>query len=264
MAFAIAHLSDPHLTTGLLAGEPASGLHRALGRVLVLDPLPDCVVITGDLTDHGRPDEYAALREVIGGFPLPVHLVVGNHDVTREVVRSFGGSGFLGAGHATNYLVEYPGSTVVVLDSTAAAGPGTSGGRLGYAQLDWLDEVLAERAGLPAFVCLHHPPAEVGIPFLDRTRLADGPALAGVIARHPHVARVLAGHVHRAISAPFAGSTLGIAPSTYRQSDLRLVDDRPPGYLHEPTGFLLHLLTGTGSATHTVAVSHPAGLTRHF
>ena len=34
VAPAVAHLSDPHLTTGALGAEPARGLHRALGRVL--------------------------------------------------------------------------------------------------------------------------------------------------------------------------------------------------------------------------------------
>ena len=57
----IAQLSDPHLTAGVLGAEPAAGLHRALGRVLALRPRPDCVVITGDLVDHGRTDEYVTL-----------------------------------------------------------------------------------------------------------------------------------------------------------------------------------------------------------
>ncbi|MER5263645.1 phosphodiesterase [Actinosynnema sp. NPDC002837] len=248
----IAHLSDPHLRTDALAAEPAASLHRALGTVLALDPRPDCVVITGDLAEHGRVEEYLRLREVIGAFPLPLHLVTGNHDNPAALLEVFGGSSFLGGGSSAHYAVAHAEVTVVALDSWVEGSPA---GRVGDEQLSWLDDVLAQRPDVPAFVCLHHPPVAVGIPFLDGMRLHDGPALGEVLARHGNVARVLAGHVHRAISVPFAGTVVTVAPSTYRQTSLTLRADRQIGYLAEPTGFLLHVATESGFATHTVAVS---------
>jgi Icc protein len=252
----IAHLSDPHLTTGALAAEPAQGLYRALGRVMALDPQPDCTVITGDLADHGRAEEYEVLREVIDRFPLPLHLVMGNHDDPDAFLDAFAGGPFLGGAAQSHYSVDYPGATIVVLDSRQK---GTDAGLLGPEQLDWLDDVLARRPDVPAFVCLHHPPIRVGIVTLDPIRLLDGEAMAAVIARHANVARVLAGHVHRTIGAPFAGTHLAIAPSTYRQSDLFLNPDRKTfGYAWDPTGLLLHLSVDGDWITHAVPVS-PAG-----
>ncbi|GGM09105.1 phosphodiesterase [Dactylosporangium sucinum] len=245
----IAHLSDPHITTGPLAAAPAEGLSAALTRVLALEPRPDCVVITGDLADRGRPEEYAVLRQLLAGYPLPVHLVTGNHDAREPLLTTL-------RLPATRYAADHPGFSVVVLDSLAPDLP--DGGRLGDDQLAWLDGALAERAGTPVFVALHHPPIRVGIPGMDAIRLVDGPALAAVVARHPHVTRVLAGHLHRPVTSGFAGSTLTVAPSTYRQVELGMREGRPVGFVAEPAAFLLHWLDGGDCVTHTVPTSHTA------
>lgn len=254
MTIAVAHLSDPHLMTGPLAGPPAVALRLALGRILALDRPPDCVVVTGDLVESGDPGEYRVLREVIGRFPLPLHLAAGNHDDPDVLLGEFGGTSFLGGGNQTRYAVDYPAFTVVVLDSKV---PGSAGGRLGTSQLRWLDEILGRRPQTPALVCVHHPPIAVGIPYLDRMGLADGDELAGVLSEHRNVARVLAGHVHRPISAGFAGSVLAVAPSTYLQSGL-VLHDLVPNYVPEPASFLLHLQSDGSWITHTVPVTHAA------
>lgn len=251
----LAHLSDPHLATGPLSAEPASGLFAALGRMLALEPRPDCVLISGDLADHGRLDEYAALREILAGVPIPVHLMAGNHDDRVALLEAFAGTAYLGGSEQAHYSVDYPEATLVVLDSLE---PGRGGGRLGAAQLAWLDQELSRRPGVPTFIGVHHPPIPIGIPFLDSIGLDDGSALAEVVRVHPQVVRVLSGHVHRPVTAAFAGTIMTTAPSTYRQSSLTILADRPIGYLIEPTGFLLHQLSDTGCVTHTVPVSHAA------
>ncbi|MFR9777454.1 phosphodiesterase [Micromonospora sp. MS34] len=257
----IAQLSDPHVTTGPRAAEQATGLHRALGRVLALRPRPDCVVITGDLVDNGRPDEYVALREIIGRFPLPVHLAAGNHDDRESLLDAFGGTPYLGGGFSAYYHVDHPDVTVVMLDSLA---PGDHAGRLGDEQLGWLDGVLAGRPEVPAVVCLHHPPVAVGIPAMDAIRLTDADTFAAVISRHPHVVRVAAGHLHRAVTGNFAGTVLTTAPSTWMQVSLTMTDDPEIWMVAEPTGFLLHQVSDGGCVTHTVQVSHAAGRTCGF
>jgi len=152
----LAHLSDSHLTTGPLAGGPAAGLHAALGRLLGLPTRPDAAVITGDLTDHGHPDEYHQLTELLAGIPLPVYLAAGNHDNRGALLDAFAGTAQLAGGDQAHYAADLPSATLVVLDgpspSPATLGTpvpppaighcdirptGRHGGRPGYSPAAW-------------------------------------------------------------------------------------------------------------------------------
>jgi Icc protein len=118
----LAHLSDTHLTTGVLAGQAAGRAHQALARVQALDPRPDCLVVTGDLADHGDPAEYAAALALLGGLDLPVHVVPGNHDHAGRMLRALAGTGYVRAAaeepDRCYYRVDYPGLRLLCCDSS--------------------------------------------------------------------------------------------------------------------------------------------------
>jgi Icc protein len=172
----IAHLSDPHLARGPLAAQPAANLADAIGRVLAIEPRPDCIVITGDLADTGHPEEYATLHALLRRCPVPVHLMPGNHDDPDALIARFGDTPFLDDGLSTKYAVEYPEATVIVADSWMPQDPA---GELGPDQLAWIDRTLTARPQVPAVVCLHHPPLALGMPFLDSIMLTDAAASSG-------------------------------------------------------------------------------------
>ena len=244
----IAQLSDTHLQSGPLAAEPARLFHRALGAVLALDRRPDCVVITGDVANDGTAEQYAVMRELVGQFPLPVHLLPGNHDDPEVMVAAFGNTAYLGDGECAHYVLEYPDTTIVALDTNVA---GSNNGRLAPEQLAWLDRALSA-TDKPTVIGLHHPPIPVGMPFLDAMSLDNPADLAAVLGRHPHVVLLMAGHVHRTIFGSLGGIPVTVAPSTYRQAALDLVTTPSSGYRHESPGLLIHLVEGGRTVTHYV------------
>jgi 3',5'-cyclic AMP phosphodiesterase CpdA len=102
---------------------------------------------------------------------------------------------------------------------------------------------------------MHHPPFATGIAHMDHYGLANSEGLAAVIARHPHVERIVAGHLHRAIQARFAGTLASTCPSTAHQIALDLVPGTPLRYVFEPPGFQLHIWSeGAGLVTHTLPI----------
>lgn len=253
MATMVAHLADLHLEVGAAGRERTDRFRRVLGQLLLLRPQPVCVVICGDLVEHGSGAEYRLLEQILRGYPLPLHLAVGNHDDPAELNARFSATPFIGNSSAgrVSYQVEYPDVTVIVLDSRVA---GSGGGRIGRDQLRWLEGALACGSDKPTLVALHHVPAATGIPFLDTMTLADADELADVVRRSGRVVRILAGHIHRALMVDFAGTIAAVAPGLGLQTRLA-TEGGPPQYVDEPTGYLLHLEAGRSWVTHVVPIA---------
>ena len=89
----IAQITDLHARPrGLPAyrvSETNSLIERAVDALLALRLRPDVVLVTGDLTDCGLPEEYAHLRTLLGRLPMPVYVVPGNHDRREELRDAF-------------------------------------------------------------------------------------------------------------------------------------------------------------------------------
>jgi 3',5'-cyclic AMP phosphodiesterase CpdA len=82
----IAQISDTHILVPE-AEHSAAELRGDCLRRTVADinkQHPDAVVITGDTVQHGQPEEYAHLRELLAPLDAPVYLVPGNRDDKNE------------------------------------------------------------------------------------------------------------------------------------------------------------------------------------
>ena len=53
------------------------------------------MVISGDLVDFGRPDEYALLATELARLHMPFYLVPGNHDVREHLLATFASHTYL-------------------------------------------------------------------------------------------------------------------------------------------------------------------------
>jgi Icc protein len=258
----IAQITDFHIKArGKIAYrvvDTASCLTAAVAALGALDPAPDIVVATGDLTDFGRPEEYELLRELLAPLRIPLYLIPGNHDEREAMRQAFAGDGYLPAAGFLHYTVEDHPLRLVALDTVI---PGEAGGRLCDERLGWLERTLAAAPRRPTAIIMHHPPFATGIAHMDRIGLDGAGKFAALLGRHRQVERVLCGHLHRAIQARIGDHAVAsTAPSTAHQVALDLRPDGPPRFVMEPPGYQLHLWRAeTGMVSHTAVIGRFAG-----
>ena len=214
----------------------------------------DLLLIAGDLTDYGLPDEARVLARELAPIHLPVVAVLGNHDLES------------GKGDEVRQILTDAG--VVVLDGDAyethgigIAGIKGFGGGFGPRALGpWgeatikqfvreaVDEALKLEAALARlrtrhlFALLHYSPIQQTVegepleiyPFLGSSRLEEP------IGRYP-VTMVFHGHAHR---GQLEGATKGGVPVYNVSMPLlaRSFADRPPFRIFE-------VAAGEGAAT---------------
>lgn len=208
----LAHLSDIHLDGGERSAE------RAARVIRYLDGLPHplaAVLLTGDIADHGLAAEYHQAKEILASR-YPIFTCPGNHDV-RDAYRTV----LLGQGGGegpVDQVHHAAGAVFALCDSSV---PGRDDGFLSDETLAWLETVLAGTpADTPVFVCFHHPPVTLHIPYVDEIRQRGEQRLADLVGRYPNVVALLCGHAHTAAATTFAGRPLLVAPGVV--STLRL------------------------------------------
>ncbi|HWL63763.1 MAG TPA: metallophosphoesterase [Steroidobacteraceae bacterium] len=169
---------------------------RAVQRPEILDALradlaalhPGQLLVTGDVTNFSLPGEFARAAQWLGALAahMNVNVVPGNHDALVPVPEAEGlgrWQQFMEGGQQTPWIARRNGVAFIGLTSALPTAPLLATGRLGAAQLERLESLLAEeeRSGRLRVVLLHHPLVDGAVSV--RKALSDRAALRDVLKR---------------------------------------------------------------------------------
>jgi 3',5'-cyclic AMP phosphodiesterase CpdA len=195
------HISDVH------CGPPH--LPRVAEGVLafVAERRPGVVVVSGDLTQRARPEQFREARAFVDQIPAPVVVVPGNHDVPlyRFWERIFDPFGAYRRHFSPELEPVYRDDDLVVVGVNTAYNWTIQDGRIPVDRLRAVGELLARApAGALKVVVAHHhliPPPDFG----TQAVLANACEAIDLFSR-VGVDLVLSGHTHQAYigsSEPF-------------------------------------------------------------
>ena len=222
------------------------------GMAHAIDSHPDAarVVLCGDLTHNAAPAEYARLRRALDTCPLPVSLMLGNHDRRAPFLAAFPEAARMESGHIQHWH-DLPGYRLICLDTLNEDTPDTHSGVLCKARLDWLDRALATADDRRVIVFAHHPPIETGFKGMDWIGLKNRDVLTAHLTAAGNVVQIVSGHIHRTIQGAAGGIPVSIFKSPCHQMPMALGYRDPGLSIDEPGGYGLLLLTDGGVIVHS-------------
>ena len=180
----IAHISDIHF--GSVDYDTIKPLITAVREVT-----PDLVVISGDLTQRARKDEFVKARDFLAQLPAPQIVVPGNHDSRHLGNRCF--EELIKERYGILQVKDH-GFKIIGLDSSE---PDLDYGKVGRSQQIFMEDAMktASKQGLFKIIALHHHIIPVPRTGRDRNVLSDaGDILMSLIENHADL--VLSGHKH--------------------------------------------------------------------
>jgi 3',5'-cyclic-AMP phosphodiesterase len=191
----IAQLSDVHVGGARYREEL---LRTAIEEINAAGP--DLVVIAGDLTDDGYPDQYPLAEKELAAIAAEhVVRVPGNHDA-----RNVGYLLYEDTFGARDSRLRFKSAGLdVALIGVDSSKPDIDEGEIGREHYGWIEEGFTDDTDLRVFVCHHHL---VPVPGTGRERnqvLDAGDVLA--LLRRCSVDLVLSGHRHVPYVWPLAG-----------------------------------------------------------
>ena len=248
----IAQISDLHIRDHLgMFGElvdTSKTLEKAVQLLNALEPQPDVVLATGDLTDDGTKEQYSQLLEILSPLSAPLLPLPGNHDEHSEFLNAFSSKlpDELPENHCSYVIDDFP-VRLIGLDTSL---PGRHDALFSEEHELWLSNVLTQEKDKPTLIFTHFPPFETGINFMDLAGLKSADRLENIIKNHPQVKLLVSGHVHRPIQTSFGSTMVSVCPSTGNQLKLDL-NPKNGSAVDEPPGFQLHIWKNDRFVTHT-------------
>ncbi len=252
----IAQITDLHIVEpdGKLFGsiDTAARLAMVVAYINNLEPRPDVVLCTGDLTETGTPGAYDRLRRILAELRVPFYLIPGNHDDSTVLRAVFADQTYLPVRGFLHYAVDRFSVRLVGLDTTV---PGAPHGMICRERVGWLEQTLAEKPAQPTLIFMHHPPFMTGVEAFDTIACRGADRLGATLSDHPQVELIVAGHHHQTYITRWRGIVSLIAPPLAHQAIIG-----PNGLLERdwalsPPAFLLHdWRRGAGFMTRPVSL----------
>jgi len=217
--FRFAVISDLHIALPHTIWNHPSRFHLVEVSIPVLETILDrlsdlqldFLLLPGDLTQHGEPENHTWLAQRLAQLPYPTYVVPGNHDVPtlQADSQSIGLSDFphyyRSFGYDNPQQLYYtcqllPGVRLIGLNSNQFDDQGNQLGSLDEGQLSWLQQVLAAHPDDLTLVMVHHNvvehlPGQSRSPMGRRYMLDNAPALLKLL-QAANVQLVFTGHLH--------------------------------------------------------------------
>ena len=223
----IIQLSDTHLfgsqSARLLGADTNSSFLSVLEQV-ASDPVrPDCILVTGDLTQDHSLASYQFLKDELEALGIPHYWLCGNHDQSDLMLQV--------SPHSMKKKVVINNWQIILLDTHETD---KIPGLLNDSELMMLEDSLSSAPDLHSLIALHHPPYTIQSRWLDEINLQNAGQLLEVISRHDNVQVVINGHIHQDRDLETGSVRFLSAPSTCiqfkPQTDDFTLDSIAPGY----------------------------------
>jgi Icc protein len=242
--------TDIHITQSgktIIGIDPLERFEQGLAHALDHHPDAKGIIISGDLVHRGSLQEYERLKASLANCPLPVHLMLGNHDDRANFCTAFNPDtsdthGFV------QFRLDFGDHTILCLDTKDQDGPDPHSGYICAKRLTWLDSQLKDARGQFVTVIAHHPPLDIWFPGMDAIKLRNGGALT-VRAKWFH--QLICGHVHRTIMGSLQGLPFAILKSTCHQAALDFNARTTATSIDEPGAYGVILMGKRSVVIHT-------------
>ncbi len=226
----VAQITDIHLFTEndqkLLGCPTDKSLKAVIERLTELQPKPNILLLTGDLSQDETDASYQRLKNLIAPLDIPTYWLPGNHDNLPAMEQILNQQPNL-----ADKSFAVGGWQFLLLSSWL---PGCVHGELSSASLEWLDRQLQLVGEQPTLIALHHPPCLIHSVWMDEIKLKNPEEFFAVIDRYPQVKLVLFGHIHQVFEDSRRGVSYLGSPSTcvqFKPKSVKFaIDNIQPGF----------------------------------